>query len=362
MVFGQSLQKKSEDLALSDGAKNGRLAFHALNVSTGEVVVSLNSDKKMIPASNMKLLTTYAAIDILGPDHVFETSFGYSGVIAGGELQGDLVIQGGGDPTFGSSHFKNHHGGIERIMQDVVSALKDLGVVSIKGKIRVDESYYTGQAIPSGYPWDDVGNYYAAGAHALTVMDNTYYAFLDSKSLGGNRVQVTHTEPKISWPLSCEVEATDVKSDMAYFYPDMIGGMVIRGEIPRNRTAFKVKGAIPDPGAFFAELLEGHLSKVGIALGGDEGYMRSSGETTVIGFHYVESPTLLEIVKHTNMKSNNLFAEHLLRQIGKERANEGSFSAGIKEVEKWLDEKGIDHSGLVKGLCMDCPWRVSLAE
>jgi D-alanyl-D-alanine carboxypeptidase/D-alanyl-D-alanine-endopeptidase (penicillin-binding protein 4) len=120
------------------------------------------------------------------------------------------------------------------------------------------------------------------------------------------------------------------------------------GRIPLNKKGFEVKGAMPDPSSAFKEELISSLGKMGITFSETE--IKSPDEliwerdvNELIRF---ESPPLEVLVAHTNMKSNNLYAEHLLRQIGQKRKGEGSFTKGIAALKEWCSAKGISTTGL----------------
>jgi len=97
----QKTQLQTEiDLFTNDPVmKNGSFGLLVVDAATGEVIAEHSPDLSLVPASTMKLFTTAAALEILGPDKRFRTSFGYEGRIADGVLEGNIVIRGGGDPT-----------------------------------------------------------------------------------------------------------------------------------------------------------------------------------------------------------------------------------------------------------------------
>ena len=97
----ESLQSKVEALT-EDPAFSQSVVGICVRTVSGKTLVDINSDIMMLPASNMKLITTGAALHALGADRQFETSLGYDGTIEDGTLRGDLYIIGGGDPTLGS--------------------------------------------------------------------------------------------------------------------------------------------------------------------------------------------------------------------------------------------------------------------
>jgi|GEM_PF-445045 len=348
MAFGSSfvldaqpIQDKVVKLSKSSNLRNGKLAVYAINVTTKETVASLNEDLRMTPASNLKLLTTYAAVDILGANHRFETVVETRGAIQDGRLIGDVLVRASGDPTLGSKFFNDGYPSESEVLQRIAGALKDQGISVIEGRILVDGSIYSGPDIAKGYSWEDIGNYYAAGATALTFRDNRFSAFLRSGSTPGQTVSLQRLEPASAAEVKCETKCASISSDQAYFYLDG-QEMTLRGQIPLNKSNFEVKGALPDPEGYFVQSLKTRLSENGIEVG-DALFKPTSG---TIELHRFVSPPLIQIIGHTNMRSDNLFADHLLRQIGVSRKGEGSFDAGIEELKKWMLEKEIPAEGL----------------
>ncbi len=106
--------------------EHAQVSFCIIDADSGKTVFEYNPDKSLIPASVMKLITTSAAIELLGPDYTFKTSIGYTGKISKffNILNGDIVIKGGGDPTLGSDNFTEHYAGftdrwIDRISESL---------------------------------------------------------------------------------------------------------------------------------------------------------------------------------------------------------------------------------------------------
>ena len=148
--------------------KNATFGIHIHNLSTGETMYSRNSNKRMIPASTLKTITTAAALEILGPDYRFSTQVGYTGKIRNKTLAGDLVIVGGGDPALGSEYFENDYSNPDFL--DVwAQKFKAAGISRVEGNLVLDGSLYDSEKIPPTWIWEDMGNYYGAGASALTV-------------------------------------------------------------------------------------------------------------------------------------------------------------------------------------------------
>ena len=115
------------------------LGAYAVNTATGETVFDENAEKSLIPASCMKVVTTAAALQILGPDTRFTTHLEYDGTVEHGILHGNLYIHGGGDPCLGSDRIE----GVlswEKQIEAWVDAVQKLGIKQIDGKVIGDAS------------------------------------------------------------------------------------------------------------------------------------------------------------------------------------------------------------------------------
>src|SRR5262245_19054913 len=147
----------------------------------GRVVFERDADKAFTPASNMKLYTTAAALDALGPDFRIRTSvYATKPINTLGVLPGDLIVYGRGDPNL-SARFddENPHTFGDPYASDKIAAIEELadhlqaaGLKQITGNLIGDDSYFAGDKLGVGWEWDDLQFYYGAEVSALTVNDN----------------------------------------------------------------------------------------------------------------------------------------------------------------------------------------------
>jgi D-alanyl-D-alanine carboxypeptidase/D-alanyl-D-alanine-endopeptidase (penicillin-binding protein 4) len=155
---------------LTDSAMlHASVSIKIINAEDGGTLFEYNSQKCLIPASVQKLITTAAALEILGPEFRFKTSLGYTGDFdrKTGVLTGNIVITGGGDPALGSSYFADHYG---NFMQDWITSVKKLGIKKIEGRVISDDSKYDFQPVPAKWLWEDLGNYYMFLQHLIINM------------------------------------------------------------------------------------------------------------------------------------------------------------------------------------------------
>jgi D-alanyl-D-alanine carboxypeptidase/D-alanyl-D-alanine-endopeptidase (penicillin-binding protein 4) len=106
LTVENSVQTEVYKIANDKVMKNGRIGVCVKSLQTGKTILSENALKNMAPASNLKLMTTAAALGVLGETYTFKTYIEYDGEIKDSVLYGNLYIRGTGDPTLGSDRFK----------------------------------------------------------------------------------------------------------------------------------------------------------------------------------------------------------------------------------------------------------------
>lgn len=324
---------------------NAGISALVADAVTGEIIIDFNSEKSLKPASVLKLVTSACALELLGPDYKFSTVMGYTGRITrSGRLTGDIVVRGGGDPVFGSENFQEFYNGFP---SGWVDEIKKIGIKKIKGRIITDDSYYDYNPVPAAWLWEDAGNYYGAGVYGASVFDNTYRIHFNT---------LTGTDPVITgiFPEECSYNLINRlkafgSSDMGYVYaaPYSTSGW-IEGYIPANRHDFVLKASIPDPPLLISRILKKELEKAGIDVAGDATTARQLdlSELQMVAVHSMLSPPLSEILEVLNHESVNLYAEHLVKELGKKYLDTGSFDAGLAVIKLFLDSAGINTNGM----------------
>lgn len=325
------------------GLDHATVGIYAVQMDTGKVVIDENSNMSLIPASCMKVVTTAAALHLLGSETQFETHLEYDGIIKEKILDGNLYIKGGGDPSLGSDRVAGSLGW-KRQIQAWADAIQNLGISKIQGKVIGDASRWEkASAVPS-WSWEDLGNYYGAGACALSFHENMYALFFKPGSKIGEKTAILRTEPPLT-QLVLQNEVTtgpQGSGDRACIYGSELSSVhSVRGTIPLEAEEFAIKGAIPDPARFCADLLTQELQERGIEVRGKGVPVQPSKIT----FHTTVSPKVSEIVHLTNRRSINLYAEHLLKSMGEVVSHEGSTEAGLNAVTNFLASQKIDLGG-----------------
>ncbi|HNU64486.1 MAG TPA: D-alanyl-D-alanine carboxypeptidase/D-alanyl-D-alanine-endopeptidase [Thiobacillaceae bacterium] len=301
----------------------------------GGILLQHAADQTMNPASVMKLLTTLAALDSLGPAHTFKTRVWLEGELEDGVLHGNLVLQGGGDPALTQERFWL-----------LLRALRARGLKEIRGDLLLDHSYY---AIPT----EDPGAFdqaplrpYNAQPAALLVNFNTQTLRLDSRP-GGVEAWL---DPGTARPgLDNRLRAADAACDTwAADFDTRLenGSLVLSGSVPSRcgplSLALNLLPPADNTAAWFRALWRelGGLHSGQLRLG-----TAAPGARLFLEF---DSPPLSLLVREVNKYSNNVMAKMLFLHLGAQRFGApATWEKGERALRAWLAERGLRAPGLV---------------
>ncbi len=318
------------------------------NLNTGEVIESYRPEHVVPPASVMKLLTTGVALESLGPNFRFPTVLEYTGTIENGVLNGYLYIRGGCDPSLG---WKGRTAFLDRW----VKAIQKAGIRRIDGAIIADMTMLDGDAQNPGWLCEDVGNYYAPGIFALNYYGNTMNIVLESGE-PGSMASVVRTDPVVEDVYFINrVRCDKISHDGAF-----VSGLpysrerYLTGVVPSNLGTFGVKGDLPNPGLLLARHLTAKLREAGIKIKREATYEADynplTPPRTELYTHYSEP--LKEIVKETNINSNNLYAEALFRYLGTKYSLPGSIHNSQDILREYWQRRGVAmQNAIIKDGC-----------
>jgi D-alanyl-D-alanine carboxypeptidase/D-alanyl-D-alanine-endopeptidase (penicillin-binding protein 4) len=343
-----SQDKSSETLRADSALMHASVSLCVANAETGDIIIDYNSGTSLMPASVMKVITSAAALEMLGPGYTFKTRVGYTGSLnkRTGKLRGNIIVSGGGDPALGSKYFSDHYG---NFLTTWVSEIKKAGIKRIRGKVIADDSYYDYLPVPAKWLWEDEGNYYGAGAYGLSAYDNTYE--IHFQTFSGNFPMTI----KEIVPDECRIELTNFlaasgTTDEGYVFaaPYSANGW-LAGTIPINQDDFVLKGSITDPPLLLAKMVNNRLKSSGIRTSGIPTTSRldkKSSVKNIVPITETNSPPLCDIIGVLNHESVNLFAEHLIKELGKKFKKIGSTASGAEVINGFLKNSGIDTNGI----------------
>ena len=313
------------------------ISIKAIDLNSNKVIVSHNENTSLTPASNMKIVTTATALDVLGNSFYFETPLFYDGFIQDATLNGNLYIKGSGDPTLGSEFIS---GDAEFFLKEWSNAINRAGIRRITGNIVAMDQLFGYEGTYTKWLKEDMGNYYAPGIYGISVFDNMYRIYLQT-SVPNSSATVLYTKPDVyNLKISNDLEVSGDSSDNASIFGVPFSDNVrLCGAVPANQSTYILKGSIPDPGLFLARYFRDYLQKNGITTEGVAATYRlnPAAQTTENLISTLRSVDLASICKVINTESNNLYAEYLFKVL--------TILNSIDIKEYWK-KKGIDSDAL----------------
>ncbi len=339
------ISKQPKDVALCERINqkieqsehaNARWGVIAISLKDGRIVCGRDERKLFNPASIQKVLTAIVALDRLGADFRFRTSVYGARAIENGVLDGDLTIYGRGAPDFDGESLEN-----------IVAQLKARGLKHIRGNVVGDESYFTGDGYGDGWTWNDLQWHYGAEASAVTFKQNEAGVYM-----------------KDGAPVASS-DYLEIQNDLQPKQADKTEGYGIRRGLGNNQiyvwgNGEKASGrmSVHNPTLWTAKTLKETLEKRGIIVEGAAQSVDWKAKNKLIvenavELAAVESVTLAEIVQKMNKRSVNIYAELLLRTLGKKFGDSapaeirqlqdvrGDDAAGTAVIKKFLSEKKV---------------------
>ena len=338
-VFNSAFKKLAEDPTF----KHATIGLYVVNTTTGKTVTEVNTNIGVAPASCQKVITASTAFELLGHDYTYKTTLAYTGNIVNGVLNGNLILKGSGDPTLGSWRYTGANE--EKVIDDLKKAIVQEGIHEIKGHVYADESLWNSEVTPDGWAWQDIGNYYGAGARALNWRENQYDLYLKSGNNIGDPVTIAGTKPAFVEGLHLEskvISAAKGTGDNNYIYmplDDSFG--YVRGTTPINENHFTISGAMPHPATQLALTLEAALKNQSLEATAENYPAKNNAEQPKVFYTYT-SPSLDSIVFHFLRRSINLYGEALLKTMAYNFTKAGNTDSGVNVIHNFWKDKGIE--------------------
>jgi serine-type D-Ala-D-Ala carboxypeptidase/endopeptidase (penicillin-binding protein 4) len=331
---GQSL-----DQLLADPALHGAtVSLMVRDARSGNTLYQHNPRTRLVPASNLKLLTTAAAMDVLGPHYQFATQLLTNGTQQGERLVGNLYLRGLGDPTLQFADY-----------QALAAQLASKGVRQVQGDLVFDDTWFDAERLGVDWSHDDESTYYGAQISALTVSPNADF--------DAGTVLVTAKAPvRVGQPVGVEIfPPTDYLqlSNRAVSGPGNTYGINRR----HGTNLLQLSGAVApgkqskqlvsvwEPTQLVANLFEQALVQQGITVLGRRVIGGASpAAANVLAEH--RSAPLQELITPLLKLSNNNMSEALLKAMGRQSTNSGTAAAGVVAVAGFLKRQGLDTAAL----------------
>jgi len=330
---GTTLEERLASLVNGKVASSSDASLQIIDLETGEVVAQRNPNMPLAPASNMKLFTTAAAIDLLKPTfEVTTTVFARGTVDASGTLDGDLKVVGRGDPTIGG---RFHDGHATAVIEDWATDIKRSGIKTVRGNLVFEYGYMDTEYIHPTWPVDQLVNWYEAPVSAFSMQEGCVQVRVLPSSQG--KACVVQLEPPTNY---VGVQSSCVTGRGLPFITRFRNSntVIVRGGVPARSGATEVFVTVENPIHYFAAVTNETLQRSGIHIEGQIVLTPRDGrpDWRPVAQHSTPMNILVYVV---NKKSQNHYAEQVVKIIGAETKKDGSWKSGSAAVTEWLTSK-----------------------
>jgi len=349
----KDLNGRVEGILSNSRVAGAKVGVSIVDLQTGRVVTDIQADTPLIPASNMKLLTSGAAAIVLGNDFAFKTQL---------LMDGDrLIVRGSGDPALADSVILDQMPGkmsVEALVDALVASVKKAGVERVS-EVIVDDRIFDREFVHSTWPKDQLDRWYCAEVSGLNFHTNVISFFPSPSGSGVGRPPTLLLEPLAPW-LEIENKARTAESGRNSIWLTRDGDTnryTVLGDIGVSRV--RVEVTLHDPAMFTGRLIASSLPKAGVAVGSvaaladakatlsrDQANqavkavrLAQTGETLDGRVIAVVTTHLEEVLNRCNSDSYNLYAEAMLKRMGHEVTGEpGSWSNGASVLRMTLTQ------------------------
>ena len=354
-----SLAQQIESILRASPAGRGFWGIEVVRLSDGEILYARNPQHLFQPASNMKMFTTSAALNTLGPDFIFRTTVESSSAPDSEGRVPDLVLVGRGDPNLGSRLVPYQYNSPARLPADLdFEGLADQvaakGVREVTGNLYADDTYFVHEPYGTDWAVDDLYWDYGAPITALAFNDNSLKLKIRPAAFVGPRAQILITPGddyyRIVNDVATTASGTPAKIELNRFPGSM--ELDVWGHIPVDSNGVDEEISIQDPPRFIGEMFRKLLEQRGVKVDGEvvvrevtpaEAASQSEKPDPMQRFVLAEheSLPLSQDVKVTLKVSQNLHAEMLLRTLSRVQNHKGSLEDGLDILNGFAQRIGI---------------------
>lgn len=315
-------------------ASNSSVSIQIVEVDSGQVVAQRTPENTIAPASNMKIFTTAAALDLLEQPWEYVTPLQIRGEVdATGTLRGDVRIVGRGDPTIGG---RFHDGNARAVIERWARALQNSGVKTIEGDVVLEYGYFDTEYVHPTWPRDQLVNWYEAPIASLSMQEGTVMVRVIATRAG--QMPRVEFEPPNTYTTLANRAVTG--GGRGVYITRFLGTneIIVRGNIPGNLAPTEVFVTVENPLQYFANVVATTFQGGGINIAGGVKLVKQDPRTDWRTIDEYRTPlSVVNIV--INKQSQNQYAEQLLKTLGAEIRGNGSWQGGSEAVEAWLSGK-----------------------
>jgi len=374
-AFGQDLQSDLERIYESSPASGATTSWFVAEVDgdpgiPGEVLASHESEAALIPASNMKLITSGAALHVLGPDYTFRTEMGLSGT--------SLVVRGMGDPALADPALLERMSPpmtVDDVLDVLAGAVVDAGVSEVDALV-LDDRVFEREGVHETWPRDQLDKQYCAQVSGLNFHTNVLRVFVAPGTGEGSSATIS-TQPSATWLRLANRTRTAARGTNQ-IWPTRAEGtndFTVHGQVVR-KSYYPLEVTVHEPARFLGDLLAERLRDRGIDVA--EVRLARDDETLDLDRVLARITTNIDdVLARCNQDSRNLYAESLLKLLGHRITGEpGSWRNGPTVIRMLIsqivspeaaaatvvaDGSGMSRDNLVSTRLL-CAWLEAMAE
>ncbi len=307
----------------------------------GPLVAQFNAEKLFVPASTLKLFTTAAALDTLGSEYRFTTSFSHTGMVKDGVLHGDLIVRSNGDPSFSATWCQDG----DFCMGEIAGHLLSKGIHEVRGSLIADTSQFAGPLLGPAWEWDDLSYYYATPVDALSCGENTVEVSAVPGQPGA--ALAIRAVPEGYFSIKNQAIARAKGEDFCMARELGTETVTISGALAPRGKGVTAAVSVNDPARYFLFNMKNSMSKKGIRVSGGSQVIREGLAAAAVPLFERQSPPLQAVCAVVNRESHNLFAELTQHAVAHARTGKGDFATGAALVRQWATALGVDGDGMV---------------
>ena len=331
--------------------RSATIGLYAINLKTGSAIIKYNSNRACMPASNQKLLTAAAGLQLLGPDFTWKTDISQNGTT--------LHITFDGDPLLTRAQITAAINAIKTSITEPIT------------RIAIDDSRIQGDALGLAWQWDDIGLGFSAPVGAATIDKNVVVVTITPPAtvLTPPRFEVADSILAIRANATIEeanpasATAPDVKKRLTITRNPLRPEVEISGTVTAGAKPTTALVAVDNPTDAAFRIINGILRESGLPVAANIQYARRPRQADDTLLTRITSKPLAQTLPDFLKPSDNLYGELLLRTIGRIDASPATPASGIKRIQTWMTERGIPSDGVQpadgSGLSM---WNTTTAE
>lgn len=332
-ALGQDLQGNLDRIRMNSKATGSTVSWFITEIDgrpglDSQAIAVRESTQALIPASNMKLITSGAALIVLGPAHVYRTELGMAG--------DTLVVLGAGDPALADPELLERMDPpmtVDDVLDVLAGAVVEAGVTTLDGLI-VDDRIFARESVHETWPKDQLDKQYCAEVSGLNFHTNVLRVFVAPGTGGAGTTAKITTQPSADWLRIANRTRTSTSGTNQIWPTRALGtnDFTVHGQVVR-KSYYPLEVTVHEPATFFGALLADRLRAQGVAI---DGPVRLADHDEDLELDRVVAritTNIQDVLDRCNQDSRNLYAESLLKMLGHQITGEpGSWANGPSVV------------------------------